>query len=212
MIGVRYKTVRNLKFDPESRLRDTPPDLNASRASFAALYAVARYDTRDSTVHPTRGVLIETEAEIAPPSPATDVDFTRVAATLQRYSVLWHPTTVLALRLKVQALLGDDLPVQLLLPIGGGSTLRGSPQDRYLDKASAVFNAELRFPLIANLGGVGGIDAGKVWSSLARVDFKDWAANPTLGLRYYLPTFVVRLDVGLGRETTGIYFNFGHAY
>ena len=84
--------------------------------------------------------------------------------------------------------------------------------DRYLDKSYALMNAELRFPLIGRLGGMVGTDAGKVMPSLKRFDLKGWAVNPAFGLRYYMKTFVVRMDIGLGRETTGFYFNFGHLF
>jgi hypothetical protein len=32
------------------------------------------------------------------------------------------------------------------------------------------------------------------------------------GLRFYMNTFVVRCDVGFGKETTGLYFNFGQVF
>jgi hemolysin activation/secretion protein len=100
----------------------------------------------------------------------------------------------------------------LLLPVGGGNTLRGYPQDRYLDKTAAVANVELRFPIYWRFGGVVGYDAGKVWNSLPKFDFHRWATNPMVGLRFYMDTFVVRADVGFGKETTGFYLNFGHMF
>jgi len=128
------------------------------------------------------------------------------------FSVLFYPKAVLALRLVGQSLAGTDLPVQVLLPVGGGSTLRGSPQDRFLDKTAVVGNAEVRFPIYKRLGGTAAIDAGRVWGSLRQVSLKSWMTNPTAGLRFYMDAFVVRLDVGFGRETTGFWFNFGHAF
>jgi hemolysin activation/secretion protein len=90
--------------------------------------------------------------------------------------------------------------------------LRGSPQDRYLDKSHLILNAELRFPVFWRFGGVLGMDAGKVWPSLGDMDFRGWIVNTTIGLRFYMKTFVVRLDIGLGKESTGFYFNFGHIF
>lgn len=109
-------------------------------------------------------------------------------------------------------LFGDDLPSQVLLPLGGNRTLRGSPQDRFLDKSHLLVNAEIRFPIVGSLGGVVGLDLGKVWPSLGSIDVREWAANPTIGLRYYMKTFVVRMDVGLGADATGLYFNFRHIF
>jgi len=44
------------------------------------------------------------------------------------------------------------------------------------------------------------------------VQLSDWIINQVLGLRFYMDDFIVRLDVGFGSETTGIYFNFGHIF
>jgi hypothetical protein len=37
-------------------------------------------------------------------------------------------------------------------------------------------------------------------------------AKPVAGLRFYMNTFVVPCDVGFGKETTGLYFNFGQVF
>ena len=112
----------------------------------------------------------------------------------------------------MQTLSGSNLPVQVLLPIGGNNTLRGYPQDRFLDKTSIILNAEIRFPIYWRLGGVFGMDAGKVWSSIGKINLKNWSDNPVFGLRFYMDTFIIRLDVGLGKETTGFYLNFSQTF
>jgi outer membrane protein assembly factor BamA len=211
-IGGRFKAVRNFNFSSDSRLVKLSPELNRSRASYGSLFLTFRYDTRNSYINPTRGVVLQGEAEVAPHSGLANVTFARLAAWCQHYSELLSAKTVLAWRLGVQSLFGNNLPVQVLLPIGGGSTLRGSPQDRYLDKVSGLFNGEIRFPILWRFGGVAGIDAGKVWASLSEIDLRRWAVNPTVGLRFYLDTFIIRADVGLGKETTGFYFNFGQMF
>jgi outer membrane protein assembly factor BamA len=211
-VGWRYKTVRNYNFSEESHLRNLPPALNASRVSYASIFFSLRYDTRDSYINPSQGTVLQGEGEVVPHSGLENVTFTRLSVWAQHYTELLIPKTVLALRLGMQGLMGSDLPVQVLLPIGGGSTLRGSPQDRYLDKVSAVANAEVRFPIIWRFGGVAGFDFGKVWGELKDFDLRRWAVNPVAGLRFYMNTFVVRCDVGFGKETTGLYFNFGQVF
>ncbi|MBN1273554.1 MAG: BamA/TamA family outer membrane protein [Candidatus Aminicenantes bacterium] len=210
--GLRYKTVDNYNFEENSRLVHTPPELNTGRATVSSLYANLRFDTRDSFINPSSGLVLQGEAEFAFKTSFANFGYKKIAGWIQYYKILLYPKTVMALRLNVQNLFGENIPVQFLLPIGGGSTLRGSPQDRYLGKASAVFNGELRFPLFWRFGGVVGFDAGKVWDSLGDFDFKGWAANPTVGLRFYMSQFLVRLDIGLGKDSTGLYFNFGHVF
>jgi hemolysin activation/secretion protein len=91
-------------------------------------------------------------------------------------------------------------------------TLRGYPQDRFLDKTAAVLNVELRFPIYWRFGGVVGVDAGKAFSSPSLAGFHNWAVNSLVGLRFSMDTFVVRADLGFGKETTGFYLNFGHLF
>lgn len=211
-IGARYRVVRNFNFSPDGRLKNLQPGLSASKVSFASLFASFRYDTRNRFINPSGGVVVQMEADITPGFSFNDVGFTRLSLWLQYYSVLFYPKTVLALRFGLRGLIGDELPVQVLLPIGGNATLRGSLQDRYLDKTSALINAELRFPLLWRFGGMLGYDVGKVWDSISNIDLPRWVVNPTIGLRFFMDTYVVRLDVGFGKESTGMYFNFGHLF
>jgi outer membrane protein assembly factor BamA len=176
------------------------------------LFINARYDSRNSFVNPTLGSVVQFDAERAFHTTPENSQFTRLSMSLQNYSIVFYPTTVLALRWVGQGIIGDNLPVQVLSSVGGNNTLRGSPQDRYLDKVSSVVNAELRFPLYWRFGGVVGMDAGKVWNTLGEVDLGGWATNPSAGLRLHMETFVVRLDIGFGKETTGVYFNFGQIF
>ncbi|MBM4162530.1 MAG: hypothetical protein FJ217_15695 [Ignavibacteria bacterium] len=96
--------------------------------------------------------------------------------------------------------------------MGGTRTHRGYPQDRFLEKAAGVVNAEICFPIFWRFGGVFGLDAGKVFRSPSEWSFGKWSVNSVAGLRFYMDTFVVRADVGFGRETTGFYLNFGHLF
>ncbi len=210
--GVRYKSIRNFHFSDDSRLINLSPKLNSATVRYVSIFTSWRYDTRNSFINPSYGLVLHSEIEYTPPSFLSNIAFTRFAYLTQYYTTFFLTDIILALRLGIQALSGSGLPVQVLLSIGGNNTLRGYPQDRYLDKSSAVFNAELRFPIFWRFGGLIGFDAGKVWSSIGAFDLNRWATNPTIGLRFYMDTFVVRADVGFGKETIGFYFNFGHLF
>lgn len=212
-IGFTYKSIKNSNFSQDSKLKSLTPTLNSEKVTYTSIFTTLRYDTRNSFINPTNGLILQGELEYAPRSEMNDVCFIRSGILTQYYFIFFdYPKTILATRLKMQYLSGSNLPVQVLLPIGGGNTLRGSPQDRFLDKVSAVGNVELRFPIFRRLGGIMGCDAGKVWSKIQYFDFHRWASNPTVGLRFYFDTYIVRLDVGLGKETTGFYLNFNHIF
>lgn len=138
--------------------------------------------------------------------------YSQIGATVQYYTPVIVPGVIVAARITANQLIGTNIPVQYLLSVGGNHTLRGSPQDRFLDKASIVLNGEVRFPLLWRFGGVAGFDAGKVWNSLLRTDLVRWETNAVTGLRFFMDTFVVRADVGFGSDATGFYLNFGHLF
>lgn len=205
-LGLRFKTISSdVAFFP-------PEGLSEGSVSYASVFGTLRLDSRDSYINPSRGIVLSGELETVPSAVFGTVSFSRAALWVQHYTPLPLPRTVLAVRVGAVGLAGEDLPAQVLLPIGGGTTLRGYVQDRYLDLLSMVSNLEVRFPIFWRFGGIAGIDAGKVWHRITEVNFARWPTDPVLGLRFFMDTFIVRLDVGFGRETTGLYLNFGHLF
>jgi outer membrane protein assembly factor BamA len=211
-LGLKYRTVRNFNYDVNGLFARSLPETNHGRSSAAILYASARYDSRDSYINPSRGQVVQAEFETGGSWLAGDYSITSTTIALQTYHVLFYPKTVFAGRLLSQIVSGSDIPVHALATVGGTRTLRGYPQDRFLDKTAAVLNVEVRFPIYWRFGGVVGVDAGKVFSSPSLAGFHNWAVNSLVGLRFSMDTFVVRADLGFGKETTGFYLNFGHLF
>ena len=210
--GLKYQMIRNYNYSDTSKLLEQPSSLSSSKVNSSSLNISLRYDTRNSFVNPSNGVVLEGETEFAPRISFCNTSYARYGGWFQYYTTLFYPKTILAFRAGLQALTGNNLPVQVLLPIGGNNTLRGYPQDRFLDRTSALLNAVLRFPIFWRFGGILGMDAGKVWNSIGKMDIRNWANNPVFGLRFYMDTFVIRLDVGISKETTGFYLNFGQIF
>jgi hypothetical protein len=210
--GLKYISIRNYNFEESSRLRQLPPSLNSGTVRYTAISAGMRYDTRDSYINPSRGHVVNAEVEFAPDISLNNVAFTFVNVSLQNYMVLFYPKTVLAMRLKMKSVSGDDLPVQVLIPAGGNNSIRGYSQNRFLERSSVTANIEMRFPIYWRFGGVIGYDAGTVARSVGDILDNTIFTSPVAGLRFYMDTFVVRVDAGFSRETMGFYFNFGQVF
>jgi len=211
--GLHYKSTRIYNIKPDGLLASLDKERRPGRETIIAFLENLSFDTRDVYSNPSKGLLLQEEMELSSGDGFPAPEYTRWMFNAQYFKVLFYPRTVLAMRSQVQSVLGgDSLPIQDLLGLGGGTTLRGYPLDRFLDRTVVVTNAEMRFPIYKSLGGTVALDAGKVWSKPSMMDLQGWAMNPTFGLRYYLDAFVVRLDVGSGKETTGFYFNFGQAF
>lgn len=84
--------------------------------------------------------------------------------------------------------------------------------DRYLDNNLLMGNVELRFPIYGVLGGIIGYDIGQVSRTPALLKLNRWASNPVVGLNLSIRDFIARTDPGFGKDGTGFYFNFGHAF
>ncbi len=229
-LGFRFKHVSAYKF-PAGGLRDSlmtylGPDY-ISESAYLSNILTLRYDTRDSFNNPSRGYALQYDFETNWPQHklmksvsakslrfdwGDEFYFLRNSLSAQYYTVLWYPKTVLALRLQGQQQSGDNIPFQAMLPLGGGTTLRGTPAERYLVNATLVGNAEIRFPIYRALGGVIGYDAGIAADSISEVKLNQIVSNPVFGLRLYLYGIIARLDIGPGKDTMGLYFNFGHAF
>ncbi|OYV84663.1 MAG: hypothetical protein B7Z63_06590, partial [Ignavibacteriae bacterium 37-53-5] len=88
---VKYKSIENYRFDSTSRLRDLPPALNASTASYSSFGLNIRYDTRNSYVNPSDGLVLQGESEYVPAATFGNVSFVRLAGWFQYYHMLFYP-------------------------------------------------------------------------------------------------------------------------
>lgn len=207
--GLRYSMIKFINF-PELSF---PYNFAFEKKSDQMAFIVnAMYDTRNSIINPTTGNTLIAGFETSPPFSFTNSSFSKALLTFQFYRKIIFPELILAGRMSVQQLIGNNIPVQFFSTLGGSQTLRGFSQDRFADKSRALINAELRFPIWKRLGAIAGMDAGRVFPSLQQFSFDHWRINPVAGLRYYMNNFVVRADVGISNETTGFYLNFGHIF
>jgi endonuclease/exonuclease/phosphatase family metal-dependent hydrolase len=210
--GMKYRIVRNFNYADTSLFAMTPPSLNQGTSSGFTVAVAARYDSRSSFIHPNRGDVVQLEVEYGRRGFLSDYDILKTSLSLQGYRPIFSPKTILALRISGQIAKGDSLPVHTLPWLGGSKTMRGYPLDRYLDKVRILTTIEVRFPIVWRVGGIVGLDAGKVWDRPSAIDLRRWAYNGVFGLRFYFDTFVARADFGLSRETMGFYLDFGHSF
>lgn len=208
-LGLRYKSIDNSDFEnaPINTLE------YLGKVKYLSFLSSIRYDSRNSFINPSSGLVFQANYETAPRLNFNDASFNSLSVNLNFYKKLFYPKSVFAFKTAVSAIDSKEiLPIHLLNSLGGNQSLRGYPQDRFLDKVSWITNLELRYPIYWRFGGIVGVDAGRVFSKFSQISFNEWRINPVIGLRFYMDTFVIRADLGLGNETTGFYFNFGHIF
>lgn len=214
--GLSYKVFSSFNFESDGLLLSAPTDFNKRKIKFHSIRLNGRYDTRNSFINPSNGIEVLLESEAAFTSGISNISAAKVALNFQNYLAILNPEIIWASRILAQVILPSDIPFQIQLPIGGNRTVRGLPQDRYLSSSTIVINNEVRFPIWWRFGGVIGLDVGATGNKSEYEFYNDkfsgWLVSPAAGLRFYMDNFIVRLDIGMTKDYTGIYFNFGHMF
>ena len=190
------------------------------------------WDTRDREIGAHRGTWAELLVQrVARPLGATS-DYTRWTTTARQYVPLGSRLTF-AQRVVAQGVEGDA-PVSELSTVqssykqqeglGGSSTIRGLPRNRYVGKALFLSNSEVRWrvaqgvrrnkPVSLVLSTF--LDAGRVWedrfdlSTALRDLHAGYGGGARLGVGN---SFVVALDVGHSSESAAaVYIGLGYLF
>jgi len=190
------------------------------------------WDTRDREIGPSSGTWAEALVQRVSKELGSTEEFTRWTATVRQY-VPVASRLIFAQRLVAQEIDGDA-PFNELATIqssfkqgeglGGSSSIRGIPKDRYIGKALMLSNSELRWRAadLSVLGRrsfialTGFVDAGRVWPDRLRIDqaFDDLHVGYGGGVRVGVgPSFIVATDVGHSNESTAaVYIGLGWMY
>ena len=192
----------------ENKLLDNPS------VKYLSINLNGKWDTRNSYINPSYGLVLEVDLEYAPDLFDENSSFVRQAFIIRYYTEVFLKNLILASRAMEQVVISGSQSSQFLaIPVGGSNTLRGVPLDRYRFKSSIIINNELRFPIWWRFGAIAGIDIGYGSNKDLYPDgVIDWIINPVVGLRFFMDNFIVRADVGFYKDDIGFYLNFGHIY
>lgn len=142
--------------------------------------------------------------------------FNRVDLDAVQHVPLLRETWVLSLRARVQSTLDDDdqVPFFLMPSLGGGSSLRGYSSRRFRDRHSLLVSGEWRWiPNRLGMDMAVFVDAGKVSSRRADLDFSGLEHDVGIGLRFHAPAVtLIRAEVARGSEGWKLVFGSGAAF
>jgi outer membrane protein assembly factor BamA len=231
--GASNETINLTPFDSGTTLieRDLS-DVVPAKQHTNYVRAGVTWDTRDREIGTQTGTWADAIVQRVDKSLGATTSYTRWTATVRHYQPLGSRVTF-ANRLLAQNTIGDA-PFYALSQIettqkpqdglGGSSTVRGLPKDRYVGKGIVVSNNELRWRA-ASFGLVGRpstlilsafADAGRVWSNGidASTIFDELHAGYGGGARVsFGQSFVVALDVGHSSQSTApIYIGLGYMF
>jgi len=216
--GIKFSSIATYNYGRDTDLTSPEEVENKFQEEPLVKYLSAnlncKWDTRNSYINPSTGLVLEVELEYAPDLFNENSSFFRQAFTVRYFKEIFFNNLILASRALEQILISESGSSQYLaIPVGGSNTLRGVPMDNFRFYSELLFNNELRFPLWWRFGGIVGLDMGYGSNKdLYPEDAIDWIVNPVIGLRFFMDNFIVRADVGFYKGDIGFYLNFGHIY
>ena len=192
------------------------PEVQLQNFFISSIPASIRYDSRDSILNPTKGLMIELQNELSLGAFGSDLNFMRpvgeISFVLPFFNVerVWFATRLRG-GLVFDLATDDNVPLIRRFFPGGADSVRGYPFQLLgpLDSSGnplggeifAVSNFELRFPMepvkeLKGLGGVLFIDAGNAWLDFDSRDGDFMRYTSGFGLRYDTPLGPIRADIG----------------
>ncbi|OMP31677.1 BamA/TamA family outer membrane protein [Mangrovimonas sp. DI 80] len=174
------------------------------------------YDSRDIIVNPYKGYFFNFAAGFYGDYLGGDNDYNIYELDFRTYQQIHRPGNTIALKLYGRFGSGD-IPYEELTKLGGGDGLRGYIEGHYRDRTGLYFLAEWRHMFLKNDGNMS--KHGVVtWLGSGTIAYnpnsiEEWIPNFGIGYRFEVqPRMNVRIDFGIGRESSGLYFNFTEAF
>lgn len=230
--GASRETINLTPFDSGTTLieRDQSDVAPHQRTNF--LRGALTWDTRDREIGTKSGTWADVIVQRVDKSLGATASYTRWTATVRHYQPLGSRVTF-ANRLLAQNVVGNapfyefseiETAQKPQDGLGGASTVRGLPKDRYVGQGIVISNNEVRWTA-ATFGLAGRpsslilsafADAGRVWASGidAQTIFDDLHAGYGGGARLsFGPSFVVAVDVGHSSQAAApLYIGLGYMF
>jgi outer membrane protein assembly factor BamA len=212
---LRSVTIRRGAVDSLPFLQDAFTDIPGEDGSFVWAHRLAlTYDTRNSQVTPTQGILGQVFVEVADEAIGSKASFVRYGLEGRWLWPHLGERLVFAVRGLLDRVDGPNVPFFELSELGGDETLRGFGENRFLDEGRVLVNVEERFRVFQiNYGNVRTdielvvfTDVGRVFHNFSDLGSGKIQAVVGGGVRFLAASQIVaKIDVGLGSEGVAIF-------
>jgi len=178
------------------------------------------YDTRNSQVTPTQGLLVEIFGQVSPNAMGSDSEFARYGFEARGYIPHRDGQMVSALRYMYRLETGDA-PFFEQFWLGGDNELRGYGDGRFVDRGISIFNFEERirfyrmraFGVNTDFEFTPFFDLGSVFPKASDMPLKGYHPVGGFGVRAAVkPTVVGSVDVGYGDEGTATFVGIDYPF
>lgn len=219
-LGVAYEIQNVFSFDygegkPSGTSIFDTQNVNGRYGSLVSgIGLVALWDGRDNTFSPSKGLYFAYYINDYSKAFGSEFNFTFHSVDIRKYYSL-PGNQVLAFQFMLNANVGT-VPVRSMSNIGSNTIMRGYYEGRYTDNNFIGAQVEDRFHLKGRFGMVVFAAAGRVGTNSSDL-FNLYGLKPSIGtgLRYAVDKkekLNLRLDVGFGYHSSGVYFNITEAF
>lgn len=203
--------------DPSEGVAEDPDYIKYGPKNLnSGLGLIARYDSRDMPVNAYSGTFAEFRSTFYTPALGGDNNYQVYQLDVRQYFQVSRPGKTVALQFKTRIGVGE-MPYGEMSQLGTPFDLRGYIWGRYRDKSMLFFLGEYRHMFekrsgdLSKHGVVAWMGTGTIAANPS--GFDQWLPNFGFGYRFEVqPRMNLRIDVGIGRETSGFYFNFNEAF
>ena len=180
---------------------------------------ILRYDSRDLSIDAREGLLLDFRSTFYSTAFGGDNAYRVFQLDYRQFQTLTREGMTLAWQMKTRIGVGD-IPYGEMSQIGTPFDLRGYPWGKYRDESMFYFIAEYRHTFLrknmelSKHGAVAWIASGTIFDFQTLKENNNlWLPNFGVGYRFEIqPRMNVRIDYGIGRESSGFYFNFNQAF
>jgi hypothetical protein len=209
---LRFETTSILATSPAGLL--APGTIAGSSGGFVSgLGLVVNWDSRDNTFASYSGSFYQLTTLFYRRAFGSTFSYDDVQLDARNFFEVL-PSQVLAIQGAAEIISGTA-PFQNLARFGGASLLRGYFEGQYRDNTSIALQAEYRIPLWWRIGAVAFAGIGQVAEKVIRWRTGEFKLAAGAGIRLVLNTedrVALRIDVGYGENSTGLYITATEAF
>ena len=212
--GFRYRFVHHKIIESEKNGYFSTGSIKGSEKGISSGLGLSLVlDTRDNIFSPYKGRFYEFSLTAYNRLFGSDYSFTTFTIDIRNYWKVFS-SHVIAAQLYVNSIMGEP-PFYKLSLLGGQYLLRGYYLGRFRDKNLVAFQIEYRFPIMKRFRFVTFAGIGNVAERIFNLGLKQIKYSVGIGIRYSLSKkdrICARLDYGVGKDMTGVYFGINEAY
>jgi hypothetical protein len=171
------------------------------------------YDSRDNILNSYKGLYLEVSGIYNQKEFGGNHYFNNYTIDLRDF-INFGGRKVLALQGLINYNTGD-VPFRQMACLGGDMIMRGYYFGRFRDKLMVAAQAEFRFPVWRFVGLTAFVSGGEVAPNFGALDWPDLQYTVGLCLRIMInksERLNMGIDSGIGKNTSGLYFNSGEAF